>query len=121
MPANTSRICSRLVTSILIGGGAPAHLTDLLARLLRVHDVLRREQLGEGRLRSLRGLLDRRVQLDEDVGDDDVGAGAGECQAVRPAQAARSSCDDGDLAGQIEHAVLLGNLVIAAIEELSWR
>ena len=65
-------------------GGAPSHLPDLLARLLRVDDVLRREELGERRMRFLGGVLEVRVRLDEDVGDDDVGAGPSELRGSPP-------------------------------------
>ncbi len=105
----------------LDGGRAPSHLPDLLARLFRVHDVLRREELCERRLRRLRPLFSRSgIGFDEDVGDDDVRAGARKRQAVRPSQPARSAGDDGDLAGQLEHATLLDRLVMA-FEELTAR
>src|SRR5450631_1071447 len=95
------------------------HLTDLLARLLGVHDVLRAEQLRQCGVSLLRGLLELRVRLDQDVGDDDVSAGAGEREAVRPAEAARSPGDDGDLPGQIEHATLLERQVMRRSESLA--
>src|SRR5580700_488357 len=84
------------------------HLTDLVAGLFGVDDVLRAEQLREGRVGLLRRVLELRVRLDEDVGDDYVCAGAGKGETVRPPKAAGSPGDNGDLPGQIEHATLLG-------------
>ena len=70
----------------------------------------KREDLGKGRLRRLRGLLQAGIRLEQDVGDDDVRAGPSQGEAVRPPQTPRPARDDGDLARQIEHAE----------RELSW-
>src|SRR5476651_872519 len=58
----------------------------------------------------LGSLFESRVRLDEDVGDDDVGAGASKREAVGSPESARSPGDNGDLPGQIEHATLLKRL-----------
>ena len=68
--------------------------------------MLRGEELRERGVGALGRLLDVGVRLDEDVGDHDVGAGAGQREAVGAAQAARAAGDDGNLAGEVEHLPL---------------
>ena len=100
--------------------GRPAsHLPDLLARLLRIDDVLRGEELRERRVCFLGGVLEVRVRLDEDIGNDDVRPRPSELEAVRPPETTRSPGNDGDLTGQIEHATLLERLVTARSESLA--
>ena len=72
---------------------APPHAGDLLRRRLGVDEPLSARRLGE---RPVAVGVARVVRLDQDVGDDDVGAGARERQRVGAAEPARAAGDEGD-------------------------
>ncbi len=78
--ATAAATCSRSVTSQRSGERAPAQPADLLDRLLRVHEALRARDRRE-RAPAVRLLGE--LGLDEDVGDRDVRASAGERERVR--------------------------------------
>ena len=88
-----------LVGHVALEGERPApELPDLLRRRLGRH-----EPPGRGRLRERAVYLrSRLVRLDQDVGDDDVRAGAGQRQRVGPAEPARASRDKGDAAAEVD-------------------
>ena len=98
--------------------GAAAHALDLLGGRLGVDDPLRLRDLREDAVR-LRG-LGRLVRLDLDVGDHDVGAGAGERERVGAAEAARAARDEGDAPGEVDldrHGAILRRVHRIDVEE----
>ena len=78
---------------------AAAHRADLLGGGLRADEALRPR---DGRERPVLVRLLRELRLDEQVGDDDVGAGACERQRVHPAEAARAAGDERDPPAEID-------------------
>ena len=81
------------------GQRSPSEPADLLGGRLGVHEPLRPRHLCE---RPVRVRLLGQLGLDEEVGDDDVGAGAGECQRVGAPEPARAAGDERDASGQID-------------------
>ena len=82
----------------LDGESVATHLADLLRGRVRVHPTLRNRNLREHAARGLCRLLQLGIVLDQDVGDDHVGARLGQRQRVLPPQSARGPGHDGNLA-----------------------
>src|SRR5581483_4392449 len=83
----------------LDGERPPPERTDLLGRRLRADEALR---ACERRERAVLVGLFGEVRLDEQVGDHDVCARAGERERVRASEPARAAGDECDLAGEID-------------------
>ena len=81
------------------GDRPPPHAADLLDRLLRVHEALLPR---DGRERAVAVGLLGELRLDEQVGDDDVGARAGKRQRVGAPEPARAAGDERDAPGEID-------------------
>ncbi len=81
------------------GDRTTAHAAYLLDGLLGVHETLRARN---GRERAVAVGVLRQLRFDEQVGNDDIRAGSGERQRVRPSKSSRSSGDECHSAGEID-------------------
>src|SRR5262249_29516594 len=81
------------------GGRSPSEVTNFFDGLLRVDDAL---SARRGRERSPAVRLLRKLGLDQDVRDDDIGPRAREGQRIRATESSRAPGDEGDATREID-------------------